>query len=84
MMSIGKTGLKLTIAIAECTYEQATLYGERLEIMAYSPEIDAELKIICFPTFPGHCGCMLFPLDEIHYAQKQDELSQIWKNYLLR
>ena len=67
-----------------CTYERATLYGERLEIMAYSPEIGTELKIICFPTFPGHCGCMLFPLDEIHYAQKQDELSQLWKNYLLK
>ena len=66
-----------------CTYERATLYGERLEIMAYSPEIGTELKIICFPTFPGHCGCMLFPLDEIHCAQKQDELSQIWKDYLL-
>ena len=52
-----------------CTYERATLYGERLEIMAYSS---------------GHCGCMLFPLDEIHCAQKQDELSQIWKNYLLK
>ena len=67
-----------------CTYELATLYGERLEIMAYSPEIDIELKIICFPTFPGHCGCMLVPLDEIHYVQKQDELSQIWKDYLLK
>lgn len=67
-----------------CTYERATLYGERLEIMAYSPEIDTELKIICFPTFSGHCGCMLFPLGEIHCAQKQDELSQIWKNYLLK
>ena len=67
-----------------CTYERATLYGEHLEIMAYSPEIDTELKIICFPTFSGHCGCMLFPLDEIHCAQKQDELSQIWKNYLLK
>ena len=53
-----------------CTYEWATQYGERLEIMAYSPEIDTELKIICFPTFSGHCGCMLFPLDEIHCAQK--------------
>lgn len=57
---------------------------EQLEIMAYSPEIGTELKIICFPTFPGHCGCMLFPLDEIHYVQKQDEVSQIWKDYLLK
>ena len=28
-----------------CTYERATLYGERLEIMAYSPEIDTELRL---------------------------------------
>lgn len=45
---------------------------------------NTELKIICFPTFSGHCGCMLFPLDEIHCVQKQDELSEIWKNYLLK
>ena len=29
-------------------YERATLYGETLEIMDYSPEIDTNLKIICF------------------------------------
>ena len=33
------------------SYERATLYGETLEIMDYSPEIDTNLKIICFPTF---------------------------------
>ena len=27
-------------------YERATLYGETLEIMDYSPEIDTNLKII--------------------------------------
>ena len=38
--------------------------------------------------FPDIFGTLrmyvLFPLDEIHCAQKQDELSQIWKNYLLK
>ena len=33
------------------SYERATLFGETLEIMDFSPEIDKYLKIICFPTF---------------------------------
>ena len=37
-------------------YERATLYGETLEVMDYSPEINAYLKVTCFPTFKGHCG----------------------------
>lgn len=45
------------------SYEQAVLYGKTLEIVDYSPEIDTNLKVICFPTFPGHCGCILFNLD---------------------
>ncbi|MGN0983079.1 MAG: LytTR family transcriptional regulator DNA-binding domain-containing protein [Candidatus Limivicinus sp.] len=51
------------------SYERAVLYGETLEIIDYSPEIDAELKVICFPTFPGHCGCILFDQREIRLAQ---------------
>lgn len=66
-----------------CTYERAALYGEQLEVMAYSPEIDKELKIICFPTFTGHCGCILFPLDEIHYAQKENSIPEILTKYFL-
>ena len=46
-------------------YEQATLYGKTLELTDYSPEIDTYLKVICFPTFKGHCGCILFDLYEI-------------------
>lgn len=45
------------------SYEQAVLYGKTMEITDYSPEIDTNLKVICFPTFPGHCGCILFNLD---------------------
>ena len=33
-------------------YERAALYGEILELIDYSPEIDTYLKITCFPTFP--------------------------------
>ena len=43
--------------------------GETLEITDYSPEIDTELKIVCFPTFPGHCGCMLFDRRRIQTVQ---------------
>ena len=50
-------------------YERTALYGETLEITDYSPEIDTELKIVCFPTFPGHCGCMLFDRRTIQTVQ---------------
>ena len=46
-------------------YERTALYGETLEITDYSPEIDTDLRIICFPTFRGHCGCILFDQAEI-------------------
>ena len=51
------------------SYEQAVLYGKTLEIMDYSPEIDTNLKIICFPTFRGHCGCFLFDLNSIRLSE---------------
>ena len=50
-------------------YERTALYGETLEITDYSPEIDTELKIVCFPTFPGHCGCILFDCRRIQTVQ---------------
>ncbi len=46
------------------SYEHSTIYGETLELIEYSPEIDKYLRIICFPTFKGHCGCMLFDISE--------------------
>lgn len=55
------------------TYERATLYGEMLKIIDYSPEIDAYLDIICFPTFKGHCGCILFDVSKIRsFRQSTD------------
>lgn len=50
-------------------YERAALYGERLELMDYSPEIDTYIKVICFPTFRGHCGCILFDLSELEFRR---------------
>lgn len=51
------------------SYEQVVLYGKTLEIMDYSPEINTSLKIICFPTFRGHCGCFLFDLNSIRLSE---------------
>lgn len=51
-------------------YERATLYGEKLEMIDYSPEIHKYIKVICFPTFKGHCGCILFDVSEIQSAKK--------------
>ena len=51
------------------SYERAALYGETLELIAHSPEIDTYLKIICFPTRPGHCGCLLFDIAEMKFAE---------------
>lgn len=55
------------------SYERATLYGEILEIIDYSPEIDTYLKVICFPTFKGHCGCILFDISEIKFTKNSSD-----------
>ena len=49
------------------SYERAALYGETLEIIDYSPEIDTYLEVICFPTFQGHCGCILFDISQLKF-----------------
>lgn len=55
------------------TYERAALFGETIKIVDYSPEIDTYLDIICFPTFKGHCGCILFDISKIRsYRQATD------------
>ena len=62
-------------------YERAVLYGETLETMDYSPEIDAYLKVTCFPTFKGHCGCILFDLTEIEYAKISPDADKALMRY---
>lgn len=54
-------------------YERTALFGETLEIADYSPEIDTKLKIISFPTFKGHCGCILFNQAEIQTVGERAE-----------
>lgn len=55
------------------SYERATLFGETLELIDYSPEIDTYLKVICFPTFKGHCGCILFDISEIEFTKNSSD-----------
>lgn len=55
------------------TYEWATLFEEVLQIVDYSPEIDTNLKIICFPTFKGHCGCILFDIGKLRFFREKDD-----------
>lgn len=55
------------------SYERAALFREKLEIVGYSPEIDTYLDIICFPTFKGHCGCILLDISEVKYAVDSSE-----------
>ncbi len=55
------------------SYERATLFHETVKIIDYSSEIDTYLDIICFPTFRGHCGCILFDISKINsYRQATD------------
>ena len=65
-------------------YERATLYGETLEAVDYSPEIDTRLKVSCFPTFPGHCGCILIDLDQIRYVRNSDASNDVLTWFLTR
>ena len=62
-------------------YERSTLYGETLELMDYSPEIDTHLKVICFPTFKGHCGCILFDVDKIWFEQHSEDSAKTLARY---
>lgn len=55
------------------SYERAALFGQTLQIIDYSPEIDTYLEVICFPTFQGHCGCILFDISKIRSFRKTTE-----------
>lgn len=55
------------------SYERAAIFGEMLEMIDYSPEIDKYLKVICFPTFKGHCGCILFDLSDIRFTRNSTD-----------
>lgn len=66
------------------SYERAALYGQTLEIIDYSPEIDAFLNIICFPTQQGHCGCILLDINKIHYAESSSDAQSAYLRYFAK
>lgn len=63
------------------SYERAALYGEKLEMIDYSPEIDTYLKVICFQTFKGHCGCILSNIDEIKFTKNSGDAEKALRLY---
>lgn len=66
------------------SYERSALYGETLEIIDYSPEIDTYIKVISFPTFPGHCGCILFDISSIRFGNTLSPTEKAMILYLSR
>ena len=66
------------------SYERSALYGETLEIIDYSPEIDTYIKVISFPTFPGHCGCILFDISSIRFGNTLSQTEKAMVLYLSR
>ena len=66
------------------SYERSALYGETLEIIDYSPEIDTYIKVISFPTFPGHCGCILFDISSIRFGNTLSPTEKAMVLYLSR
>lgn len=65
-------------------YERAALGGETLEIVDYSPEIDAYLDVICFPTTPRHCGCILLNIAEMKYAENPGDSQNARLRYMAK
>ena len=63
------------------SYQRSALFGETIEMIDYSPEIDAYLKIISFPTFKGHCGCILFDINDIKYIPSSPEAQKALRLY---
>ena len=63
-------------------YERATLYGETLKIIDYSPEIDAYLEVVCFPTFEGHCGCILLDISKLHFFRESSQTDKAMALFL--
>ncbi len=65
-------------------YERATLFGEALETLDYSREIDTWLKITCFPTLPGHCGCLLYRLEDVQFVRSGPSTNEGILRFLTR
>lgn len=65
-------------------YERSAFYDQTVEIIDYSPEIDTDLDIICFPTMKGHCGCILMNIGEMRYAETPSDRKNARLRYLAK
>lgn len=66
------------------SYERAVLFRETLEVIDFSPEIDTYLNVICFPTFKGHCGCILFDISKMEFVQEESHTQNALRLYFER
>lgn len=66
------------------TYERSALFGETIKIVDYSREIDTYLDIICFPTFKGHCGCILFDVNKINSYRRATDTEKAMTAFFVR
>lgn len=61
---------------------RSALFGDCLEMMALQADINEYLKMISFPTFKGHCGCILFRLTDIEFTNSSREPEKALLLYL--
>lgn len=66
------------------SYERTAVFGDVLTIIDYSPEIDAYLHVICFPTSKGHCGCLLFNVNDMTYAKNKGDGENARLHYIAK
>ena len=52
------------------------------EIFDYRPQLDTYLKPPCFPTFSGHCGCVLFNVQDFSAAHTLTDSEKAMLTYL--
>lgn len=62
-------------------YGRSARLGETLEFTDYSPEIGTYIKVICFPTFYMHCGCIMFNISDITFTELSVTSRQSLKLY---
>lgn len=44
-----------------------------IHIVDHSPEIGQDLSIVCFPTFKGHCGCLMFNVNDMKFFRQTSD-----------
>lgn len=63
-------------------YERVALFEETLTLIDHSPEIGTNLEIICFPTFKGHCGCILFDISKLNFLHESNDTQKAISTFI--